>query len=122
MELGNTTNVSSGIAGMNQKSYCPFDNDSTAEKNVKSGLRVWKMPDGEDLQASIRKGDWCKVAMAILIKRHTSVSNIWIAGRLGMGHGQAVSRLIKQGKAGATIQKQCRELGKMLQCEDPRDD
>jgi hypothetical protein len=56
--------------------------------------------------------------MAITIKRNTSVSNLWIAGRLGMGHNTSVSRLIKQGKADETIQRQCKELEKMLQCED----
>jgi hypothetical protein len=75
------------------------------------------MPDGQEMQKSIRKGDTRKVAMAILIKRHTSVSNIWIAERLGMGHDRPVSRLIKQGKTDETTQKQCKELEKMLQCE-----
>jgi putative transposase len=92
--------------------------ESAAETIVKKGLCVWKMPDGEELQESIRKGDSRKVAIAILIKRHTSVSNIWIAERLGMGHDRSVSRLIKQGKTDETTQKQCRELEKMLQCED----
>jgi len=65
-----------------------------------------------------RKGDLRKVAMAILIKRHTSASNIWIAERLGMGHDRSVSRLVKQGKDNETIEQQCKELEKMLQCED----
>jgi hypothetical protein len=56
--------------------------------------------------------------MAILIKRHTSASNIWIAERLGMGHDRSVSRLVKQGKDNETIEQQCKELEKMLQCED----
>ncbi len=65
------------------------------------------------LQESIRKGDSRKVAIAILIKRHTSVSNIGIAERLGMGHDRSVSRLMKQGKTDETTQKQCKELEKM---------
>ena len=76
------------------------------------------MPDGKELQENARKGDPRKVAMAILIKRHTSASNIWIAERLGMGHDRSVSRLIKQGKDNETISQRCKELEKMLQCED----
>lgn len=59
-----------------------------------------------------------KVVIAITIKRLTSVSNLWIAERLEMGHDKSVRRLIKQGKADETIQKQCKELEKMLRCED----
>jgi len=56
--------------------------------------------------------------MAILIKHHTSVSHIWIAERLGMGHIRSVSRLIKQGKDNETIWQRRKELEKMLKCED----
>ncbi len=55
--------------------------------------------------------------MAMLIKRHKSASNIWVAERLGMGHDRSVSRLIKQGKDDDAIQKQCKSLEKMLSCE-----
>jgi len=76
------------------------------------------MPDGEGLREGIRKGDPRKVAIAIIIKRHTSVSNLWMAERLGMGHDRSVSRLIKHGKSDETIQKLCQKLRKMLPCED----
>ena len=92
--------------------------ESTVEKIVQTGLRLWKMPDGKELQENARKGDTRKVAMAILIKRHTSASNIWTAERLGMGHDRSVSRLIKQGKDNETISQRCKELEKMLKCED----
>ena len=92
--------------------------ETTAEKIVQTGLRLWKMPDGKELQENARKGDPRKVAMAILIKRHTSASNIWTAERLGMGHDRSVSRLIKQGKDNETISQRCKELEKMLKCED----
>ncbi len=74
-------------------------NESTTEKIVKSGLRVWKMPDGGELQESIKIGDSRKVAIAIVTKHRTSVSNIWIAECLGMEHNQPVKRLCHQGKA-----------------------
>lgn len=56
--------------------------------------------------------------MAIRIRRHTSVTNFWIAERLGMGHAHFVSQLIKQGKDDEAIQKQCKALEKMLPCQD----
>lgn len=97
--------------------------EASAEKIVQTTLRLWQMHDGEELQKNMRKGDTRKVAMAITIKRLTSVSNFWIAERLGMGHDRSVSKLIKQGKEDETLQKRCQELEKMLQYEQqpPRD-
>jgi putative transposase len=92
--------------------------EAAAEGIVQEALRLWQMPDGTELQDHLRKGDPRKVAMAIIIKRHTSVSNFWIAERLGMGHDRSVSRLIKQGKADETIRNQSKELEGMLPCED----
>lgn len=92
--------------------------EKTAEKIVQAGLRHWELPDGLELQKNTKKGDPRKVAIATLIKCHTSASNLWIAERLGMGHDRSVSRLIKQGKDDETIQQQCKELEKMLPCED----
>ena len=77
------------------------------------------MPDGKELQENARKGDTRKVAMAILIKRHTSASNIWIAERIGMGHDRSVSRSIKQGKDNEIISQRCKELEK---CYNARTD
>jgi hypothetical protein len=73
---------------------------------------------GRIVTKNARKRDPRKVAMAILIKHHTSVSHIWIAERLGMGHIRSVSRLIKQGKDNETIWQRRKELEKMLKCED----
>ena len=58
------------------------------------------MEDARGIRATknARKGDPRKVAMAILIKHHTSVSNIWIAEQLGMGHIRSVSQLMKTRK------------------------
>ena len=92
--------------------------EAAAEKIVAIGLRLWQLPDGKELRETTRKGDLRKVAMAILVKRHTSVSNKWLAQRLGMGHDRSVSRLIKQGKDHDAIQQRRQELSKMLPCED----
>ena len=50
---------------------------------------------GKLIQA--RKGDSHKVALASLVKDHTSVGNEWLAQRLEMGHNLSVSRPIPQG-------------------------
>ena len=76
--------------------------ESAAESIVQAGLQYWQMPDDQEFREVVRKSDPRKVAIAILIKRHTSASNIWIAKRLGMGHDRSVSRLMKQEK---TIQR-----------------
>ncbi len=92
--------------------------EGAAEDVVQRALRLWDMPDGDELREGFRKGDPHKVAIAITIKRHTSVSNLWIAERLGMGRDRTVSRLIKQGKSDEIIEKLCQKLRKMLPCED----
>ena len=92
--------------------------ESAAESIVQAGLQYLQMPDDQELREVSRKSDPRKVAIAILIKRHTSASNIWIAKRLGMGHDRSVSRLIKQGKDDKIIQKQCKAIEKMLPRED----
>jgi hypothetical protein len=58
-----------------------------------------------------------KVAISILIPHHASAGNLWIAERLGMGHDQSVSRLIKQGKD--AILRQCKQREKMFPCVAP---
>ena len=92
--------------------------NTTAQITVNGGQRsLANLKMVSDLITELNL-DSRKVAMAILIKCHTSVSNIWIAGRLGMGHDRSVSRLINQGKTDVTTQMQCKELEEMLQCED----
>lgn len=92
--------------------------ESGAEKIVRTALRSWNLPEGIEMQSSLKKGDLRKVAIAILIKKHSSVSNQWITNRLSMGHERSVSRLIKQGKQNPDVAKLCKELTKMLRCED----
>lgn len=48
--------------------------------------------DGKELREHLRKGDPRKGAIAIRIRRHTSMSNFWIADCLGMGHDRSVSQ------------------------------
>ena len=92
--------------------------EAAAEKIVQAGLALWVMPDGEELRGGWRKSDARKVAMAMMIKQHTDVSNFWIAERLGMGRDRSVSRLVKEGKMNHESKNLCRALEKMLPRED----
>jgi putative transposase len=92
--------------------------ESAAEKIVQLALSHWGLADDDSLKESVKKGDPRKVAIAAIIKARTNASNHWISERLGMGHDRSVSRLVKQGKEQPAIQKLCREIIKMLPCED----
>ncbi|MFM2298109.1 MAG: hypothetical protein RL117_1816 [Verrucomicrobiota bacterium] len=92
--------------------------ESAAEKIVQIALELWEISDEATLIDSLKKGDPRKVAIAVIVKKHTHASNIWISRRLGMGHDRSVSRLVKQAKDQPAIQKLCKSLEKMLPCED----
>ena len=64
-----------------------------------------------------RKGDPRKIALASVVKEHTSVSNEWLAQRLEMGHNRSISRLIRQGNENSETRKLCSELKKVLPYE-----
>ena len=70
---------------------------------------------GELIQA--RKADPRKIALASVVKAHTSVSNEWLAQRLERGHNRSVSRLIRQGNENSQTRKLGSMLKKMLPCE-----
>lgn len=80
--------------------------------------RVLGLANDGDWPGNARKGDPHKTALATLIKTRTCVSNEWLAGCLKMGHNRPVSRLIRQGKDQHEVQQLCRQLAKMLPCED----
>lgn len=89
-----------------------------AEKIVLLGLEKMGLVDDMGRLIPTRKGDPRKVALASLIKVHTSVGNEWLAQRLDMGHNRSLSRLIRQGNDSKEIRKLCSELSKVLPCED----
>jgi REP element-mobilizing transposase RayT len=89
-----------------------------AEKIIVMGLAELALVNPSGQTTPSRKGDPRKVALASVVKAHTSVCNEWLAARLEMGHNRSVSRLIRQGAADANIQKICANLMKMLPCED----
>jgi len=89
-----------------------------AEKIVVKGLKQFGLVDEAGCLSPGRKGDPRKVALASVVKAHTSVGNEWLAVRLEMGHNRSVSRLIRQGSDDAKIKKLCAKLTKLLPCED----
>ena len=92
--------------------------EGEAEKMVVLGLDKWGLVDAVGRLIQTRKGDPRKVALATVLKAHTSVGNEWLAQRLDMGHNRSVSRLIRQGNDSKEIRKLCSEFSKMLPCED----
>jgi hypothetical protein len=89
-----------------------------AEKIVVKGLKQFGLLDEAGCISPSRKGDPLKVALASVVKAHTSVGNEWLAIRLAMGHNRSVSRLIRQGNNDDKIKKLCAKLTKLLPCED----
>jgi len=89
-----------------------------AEKMVVMGLAQFGLADEGGQLIQTRKGDPRKVALATVVRTHTSVGNEWLAQRLEMGHDRSLSRLIRQGKENPEVQKLCSKLEKMLPCED----
>lgn len=69
-----------------------------AEKLVLLGLEKLGLSSEGGEIIRTRKGDPRKVALASVIKAHTSVGNEWLAERLEMGHNRSLSSLIRQGR------------------------
>lgn len=67
--------------------------EASAEYLAGRALEALGIPSGTEGLSLLRKGEPDKVLEAVLLRKHTSVSNSWIAQRLAMGHTGAVSRL-----------------------------
>jgi hypothetical protein len=92
--------------------------EGEVEKMVLLGLDKLGLVDAAGPLIQPRKGESRKVALATVIKAHTSGGSEWLAQRLDMGHNRSVSRLIRQGNDSKEIRKLCSEFSKMLPCED----
>lgn len=85
-------------------------NERAAEDLVQEALKVLKLDNTQLVE--MKKSDPHKQVIAYLLKKKTSVSNIWIAERLSMGYYTAVTngvRAVKQGK-----QKNVKKLANKL--------
>jgi putative transposase len=92
--------------------------ESEAMRLIKIGLIHFGIANCGDELAKLRKGDKRKVALAMITKTQTSVSNHWLAAYLKMGHDRSVSRLIRTGRKDPETMILRNEIQGMLQCED----
>lgn len=91
--------------------------EAGAEELVDRVLEAVGLPKDRRQLSKIRKGEERKVLVAVLLRKHTSVSNTWLAERLVMGHTGSVSRAIGVfGKNRAKI-KRMSEIEKLLKCD-----
>lgn len=91
--------------------------EAVAEELVNRLFDAVRLPKERRQLSEIRKGDERKVLVAALLRKHTSVSNSWLAERLAMGHTGSVSRAIGVfGKSKGNIKKMT-EMEKMLKCD-----
>ena len=58
-----------------------------------------ELPLGEPELAGLKKSDPRKVQVALLLRTHTTVSNVWIARNLAMDHPGPVSRSVADARA-----------------------
>ncbi len=90
--------------------------ETEALRLVREGSRHLGLPPDLSSLRGLSKTDPRKVALAILLRTHTSVSNAWIAEHLEMGHPGSVSRSVSAGRATRKTLKNADELGKLLKC------
>lgn len=86
--------------------------ETEADRLALASLALLGLPDSAEQLAG--RGRWLleKAVIAALIRKRTSVSNRWIAGRLGMGQESSVIRAVRRTKEDA------REAGKMHDLEN----
>jgi hypothetical protein len=92
--------------------------EAEAKRLLKLGLVTLGLPNDPQGLQTLKKGDDRKVALAILIRKQTNVTNQWVTEHLKMGHSGSVSRLIRHGKTDPKITKQQKNLSKMLKSKD----
>jgi REP element-mobilizing transposase RayT len=85
-----------------------------AERLVRVGLPALGLPDEPKALAALRKGDPRKVCLAMLLRKHTTAGNAWIAQRMLMGEPGSVSRLVVAAKTDPEAVKILKQLEEML--------
>ncbi len=88
--------------------------EAEAEALAKRALDAQNLPPDEKSLLKLRKGDPHKVLVAVLLRKHTSVSNRWLVERLAMGHPSALSRLMGDFRKKPENLKALRRIEKML--------
>jgi hypothetical protein len=106
------------IKGSHAPAVIKRHGEGEAERIVARGMVEVGLLDETGQPILTHKGDPRKVALASVLKAHTSVDNEWISQRLAMGHNRSVRRLIRQGNDNPEIKRLCSKLLRMLPCED----
>ena len=99
-----------------------------AERIAKGGLAALGVPDAAfELRG---RGKWIreKAVIAAVIRKRTGVGNLWIAGRLEMGHEGSVTRAVRwvrEDSEGRKLEKSLeamqdyRDCGRNRRCRRP---
>ena len=91
-------------------------NEAEGEYIAKKALEILELPSDTDSLAVLRKGDWRKVLVAVLLRQRTAVGNSWLSERLAMGHTASVSRLVADFKKDKDKMERLGQIEKMLKC------
>ncbi len=89
-----------------------------AERLATEGLAVLGLPDDPAILSG--RGKWMheKAVVAALIRQQTGVGNLWVAGRLGMGHEGTVTRAVRWTREDPDGRMRLQELEAMLKYRD----
>ncbi len=79
-------------------------------------FEILELPNDTESLAGLRKGDWRKVLVAVLLRQKTSVGNSWLSDRLAMGHSASVSRLVADFKRDKDKVMRLEKTEEMLKC------
>lgn len=88
--------------------------ESVAEDLARRALGLLGMPMETEALSGLLKGDPRKVLVAVIVRKHTSASNRWLADRLAMGHTAGVSRLLSKCRYDKESLRKLAELEEML--------
>ncbi len=65
--------------------------------------------------SELKKGDWRKGLVAVLIRKHALVDNGWLSGRLAMGARTAVSRTMGQAREYVKTNRKAKTIARRLE-------
>ncbi len=88
--------------------------EAEAENLATQALAFLGLGRGPESLSKLRKGDWRKVLVAVLLRERTSVGNGWLAERLSMGHTAGMSKLIGKFKSDGIRMEELKEIEKRL--------
>lgn len=75
------------------------DGEKQAARIGRAGMKALGGPSAKTAIGAMGKSDERKIVLAGILRAKTSVSNDWIATRLGMGHPGSVSRMLSAKRA-----------------------